>query len=428
MRVNKVRRLAQQTRNDGYLSKRDYQDITHEDSLRFKLNGNIFSFSTKIVSAENTGIIGFGGYLNPSLSNKLKLSITYFLDRPVASITKEYDVIQNWNRIGVCLCVPQHTEGWLEIKLEFNFQDTIDIWGFTANPLIIPDKIKQSISNYNELNANHLSPETFYLEHTKYFEFPILYTCGIASTSHGQSIALKKCSFCQRMLPLREDKPGALSFHKHKAKISNHQNECRACKKWRINDEFNPIRTTDQLHESSLITREKKILLREPEILSRIKERTGRSLKTKIWLKFNKKCFFCKKEVALSDYQLDHTRPLAYLWALDEYATCLCAEHNNHKKDKFPVDFYSPAQLLELSEITGLPYGELCKKEVNKIELQRIIDDIVNFATTVDPRTFVSIYRRVLELHPDINLFEILRDKSQEAYQLISVELEDRPL
>ncbi|EEC7405077.1 hypothetical protein D4L89_RS07115 [Escherichia coli] len=428
MRVNKVRRLAQQTRNDGYLSKRDYQNITYEKSLRFRLKDNIFSFSTKIISSENTGVIGFGGFLNPSYSGKLKLSISYYLDRPVANRTKEYDIIQNWNRIGLCLCVPEYTEGWLQIKLEFNLQDTIDIWGFTAAPLNIPEKIKQTINNYNELNANHLSPETFYLQHTKNFEFTILHADGIDSTSHGRSIALKKCSFCQRMLPVREDQPGALSFHKHNAKISNHQNECRACKKWRINDEFNPIRTTDQLHESSLITREKKILLREPEILTRIKERTGQSLKTKIWLKFNKKCFFCKKEVTLSEYQLDHTRPLAYLWPLDEYATCLCAEHNNHKKDKFPVDFYSPAQLIELSEITGLQYEKLCKKEVNKVELQRIINDIVNFATTVDPRTFSSIYRRVLELHPDINLFEILKNKSPETYQLIVAKLEDRSL
>src|SRR5207244_3589985 len=139
-------------------------------------------------------------------------------------------------------------------------------------------------------------------------------------------------------------------------KLSKHQNECRACKKWRINDDFNPKRTTDQLHESSVITRERRLFLRDPERLQAIKERSGAGLKSQVWERFGRRCFYCNRSLDLDEVHLDHTRPLAYLWPIDEHATCLCGEHNNQKQDKFPVDFYTDAQLHELADICGLPY------------------------------------------------------------------------
>lgn len=39
-------------------------------------------------------------------------------------------------------------------------------------------------------------------------------------------------------MPVDPNRLGALSFHKHNDKATSHQNECRACKKWRINDSF----------------------------------------------------------------------------------------------------------------------------------------------------------------------------------------------
>ena len=193
------------------------------------------------------------------------------------------------------------------------------------------------------LSQIHLLPETFYLDH----EGADLTPRG-AKPSAGQTISLKKCSYCTRLLPLDPRRPGALSFHKHNAKRTGHQNECRACKTWRINRHFNPIRTTDQLHESSVITRERQLFLRDPEILQAIKQRTGAGLKSQIWKRFNGQCFNCGKPLTLQQVQLDHTRPLAYLWPIDEHATCLCATCNNAKKERFPVDFYAPAKLRSL--------------------------------------------------------------------------------
>ena len=243
----------------------------------------------------------------------------------------------------------------------------------------------------------------------------------------GKTIQLKKCAYCQRLLPLDPRRPSALAFHKHNAKKTGHQNECRSCKKWRINNEFNPKRTTDQLHESSVITRERKIFLREPEILERVKDRNGAGLKSIIWERFDRKCFRCCEGLALDEVQLDHTRPLAYLWPIDEHATCLCAGCNNFKRERFPVDVYTGPDLRRLSGITGLPYSDLVRKDVNRPELRRILSNVVRFALEWDPRTFNATARKVKELLPDVDLFEVLRKADQDVYIQINRSLEERP-
>jgi hypothetical protein len=219
---------------------------------------------------------------------------------------------------------------------------------------------------------------------------------------------------------------GILAFHKHNAKKTKHQNECRACKKWRINDSFNPDRTADQLHESSVITRERKLFLRDSERLQAIKDRTGDGLRSQVWNRFERKCFRCGTPVTLAGFQLDHTRPLAYLWPVDEYATCLCALCNNEKKEKFPVDFYSGAQRERLSAITGLPIVELSKKELNAVELKRILDDLRGFARAWEPRTFFATARKIRELRPDVDIELLLEAADPELYSRLLFEYNTR--
>ncbi|MBE3672512.1 hypothetical protein [Pseudoalteromonas distincta] len=420
-----MRRLAVQTRNDGYSSKRDYQTITtkHSQSVTFLNNSLTFVANAQPTSHELL-IYGIGGFIYPDIATNLKITVN-FSERRIES--RVFKLTNNWNRVGFCFDITNGSASHITITLEFDNATKASFWGLDFGDIIHP--VKDFDSNIiGSLNQSHLCPEAYYFEHDTSINLDFAENSDfVHEITQGHEIELKKCSFCGRLLPLRSELLGALSFHKHNAKLSKHQNECRSCKKWRINDTFNPIRTTDQLHESSVITRERKLLLQEPIILKEIKKRTGEGLKSQIWEKFDRKCFFCKKLVKLEDFQLDHTRPLAYLWPIDEYATCLCSEHNNQKKDKFPIDFYSKNQLIELSKITGLPIEELSIKDVNEEQLNKILKDLEHYAKEWDARTFNAIARKVIEVRPQIDLFKRLHFINNKVYQELQQELQERP-
>ncbi len=117
---------------------------------------------------------------------------------------------------------------------------------------------------------------------------------------------------------------------------------------------------------------------------------------------------------------------MAYLWPIDEYATCLCAMHNNEKKDKFPVDFYTGQQLEELSRITGLPLDELRQKQINRQELDRILADLEGFARSWEPRTFFATARKIRELAPDLDIEDVLQRSNPELYSRLLFEYNPR--
>lgn len=420
-----MRRLANQSRKDIYKSNRDYQAIHDRRGKRFVPLGHgacvLVFFS--LVDADSDGRLGWGAYILSKDVTTITATITVDRVEHVQKIRVE----PNWSRVGgIVNGVTQAAK----VLLTFSWDEgslPIEIWGLNlGRPNIL--KLQSGIPDLSLLEQSHLIPETFYLDHEAAVNLDI--DAGASARfriEDGSEIKVKKCSYCGRLLPIDPRRLGLLAFHKHNAKISKHQNECRACKKWRINDSFNPKRTTDQLHESSVITRERKIFLREPEIMQQIKDRTGAGLKSKVWERFGRKCFRCDVPVALDDFQLDHTRPLAYLWPIDEYATCLCAACNNEKKEKFPVDFYKPQELKRLSEITGLPLAELKRKEVNQQELQRILSDLPSFARDWEPRTFAATARKIKELCPEIDIFAELHKVDNSEFLRLDKELKDRP-
>ena len=102
----------------------------------------------------------------------------------------------------------------------------------------------------------------------------------------------------------------------------------------------------------------------------------GKEFSNYIWEKFDKRCFNCGKRISIDEMALDHTRPLAYLYRLDEYATCLCSTCNSKKRDHFPVEFYSNQQLEELSQKTGLPIDILRSKSINQPALHQLEEDV----------------------------------------------------
>jgi hypothetical protein len=153
-----------------------------------------------------------------------------------------------------------------------------------------------------------------------------------------------------------------------------YQLECRFCKKFEVNGALNPQRTAGQMKEDGARRRHFELLLDHlyegsPQL--RYKNKYGRDLAQDIWIKFNRKCFKCNADVSLyaskleDSYNLDHTRPLALLWPLDETATCLCKSCNSSKRDRYPSDFYSADELVRLSSITGIPLEELNNPQPN---------------------------------------------------------------
>lgn len=417
-----MRRLAKQSRKDAYRSRRDYQTLFEHASQRFAAGAKGARLVVCRELPEPTHIACWGGYLRANESSSLSVRFAAGQEAMRQAITTSLE----WCREGGISFLSEPSTR-LILTLEWGPWMAVDIWGLALGAPLL-DGSTPSQEAHELLMQRHLVPETYYLQHDTAIGADIVaeQSSGF-KREDGEHIHLKKCSYCGRFLPIDIARLGVLAFHKHNAKKTLHQNECRACKKWRINDDFNPKRTTDQLHESSAITRERKLFLREPEILRAIKDRDGAGLKSQVWERFGRKCFRCSIPVELDNFQLDHTRPLAYLWPIDEYATCLCNHCNNEKKEKFPVDFYSDAQLRQLSTITRLPLGELQKKSINEKELMRILHDIHRFSQEWEPRTFAATARKIRELHPEIDLFDILRQKAPEAHSQLLEELAMRP-
>mgnify|MGYP000965473474 CR=1 FL=1 len=91
-----------------------------------------------------------------------------------------------------------------------------------------------------------------------------------------------------------------------------------------------------------------------------------------------------------------------------------------------PVVVYDQQQLRKLSSITGLSYQELEQKSLNEVELARILADIEGFARTWDALTFRSVARKVNEIHPEVDLFELLRRRNPALCNEVRRELSRR--
>ena len=400
-----MRRLAKQSRDDEYASRRDYQQVGTERGCRLRSEERIseLRWTASLPKERTSHLIGAGGFVSTATGTGGALRLE--VDGVVVANT-EIRFGTTWKRIGRAIELLDGSVVTAIISFA-EAQEYVDIWGLAAGAVEFPNRELGEHPPVDELNVVHLMPESLHLHHSR--DLPSALQ-GFSKVGDGPPIELKKCSYCGRRLPVGPGVPGGQSFHKHNAKLSGHQNECRSCKKWKINDHFNPRRTVDQFNESGIIARERRILAREAEIMQRIKEREGRGLKSIIWDRFDRACFYCGKKLTLNEMQLDHTRPLSYLWPIDEHATCLCGEHNNHKKDRFPVDFYSEKQLRRLADLTGLSFEKLSERSVCEPELARIRADIVGYARSIEPRTFNAIARKVAELKPDVDLWKELAD------------------
>ena len=256
------RRLAKQSREDLYKSKNDYQTIHPKKSQAIEAivgEQRTLILNKKIETNTNTSYVAFGGFFYP-----LQVITLYIkLVAGTSTLSKSLQLHKAWNRVGVIIEAPGAAT--ITVTLIWPASIQLSFWGLDADIVNLPDTIIALNPSVSDLQQTHLAPETFYLPHEGALALDIEEELSDQlQMSIGQEITLKKCSYCSRLLPVSRENLGSLSFHQHKSKWTKHQNECRACKKWRINNTFNPLRTTDQLHESSVITRERKIFLKEP--------------------------------------------------------------------------------------------------------------------------------------------------------------------
>ncbi len=211
-------------------------------------------------------------------------------------------------------------------------------------------------------------------------------------------LILKSCNRCGRYLPVNiANERNHLSFTNHCVaehrrpckhasfgKLRNvedttdiikldygYQLECRFCKKFEVNAAHNPQRSSGQMKEDGARRRAFELLLEalyeaSPQLIYRHKFKS--ELADDIWKRFKKQCFNCGTVLPTArDMHLDHTRPLAFLWPLDETATALCKSCNSQKRDRMPAAFYvKPGQLELLAKTTGIPLDDLQNPKPNE--------------------------------------------------------------
>lgn len=326
--------------------------------------------------------VGFGGWF--VADKKVEISFEGACLPPRRTVMTR--TLPDWGKFGTMW---RAAKGYIEVLIRIKaIEDTeMALWGLGAGQ--IEHEFLNNSKDALLVNMYQFSPEAnFYSQEVTpniYFEDGSNFIPGTKTFE----IYLKSCNRCARFLPFNY--PGErihLSFTNHctaasripckhsgfglltkvgggnKLKlIYGFQLECRYCKKFTVNGAHNGQRTAAQMKEDGARRRAFELLIMElygesPQLSYR--SRTGRELSDDIWEKFDRKCFNCSCELPTAkDMNLDHTRPLALLWPLDETATALCRDCNSSKSDQAPLDFYDKEKLEKLSRITGISLAEL---------------------------------------------------------------------
>lgn len=382
-------------------------------------------------------IIAFGGYIRSKSKAEVSIDLSYCYENQEYSVRNEWNFPiekKTWCNIGA------HTEQTINrdstvtdvvvtMTIRSKDDNKLDFICFDLNTVSKDEFLDTSCAvSFYQKTRMHV-PYLYYLATDISFD---QYLVEDYTFTDGKIVILKSCNRCGRYLPINiDDELKTLSFSLHCKKrapcvhstfrayeiqnrkdliasdlrgltlednkvVSNygHQLECKACKKFFVNAPLNPQRNAQQFKEDGLRRRAIEVLvnalLEKNLVHFEFKRRTKKEFSQYIWEKFDKRCFKCGPDsdpIQLHEMALDHTMPLAYLYRLDETATCLCSSHNSQKSDHFPVDYYSEKELGHLSKITGLSLTQLHKREVNQEVLDLLIENIVWFYDTflMDP-------------------------------------------
>ncbi len=226
------------------------------------------------------------------------------------------------------------------------------------------------------------------------------------STEHPESY-WKQCNVCGRVLPLA-------SFSKHFGwGPLERQMECRGCK-GAINALLNPKRTHQQLFESSVRRRIADLLLEgENENIS-IED---------LFKRFNSRCFKTKKPLDINDrksWAIDHILPSKYLYPLTvRNAALLSREANENKRDRWPSEFYTNSELIELARITGADLNLLSSKEPiinNNIDVNACVSRVLKVRESSD------LKKRIDQLKKMLISYNLIDKLSPENKKILGIE------
>jgi predicted RNA-binding Zn-ribbon protein involved in translation (DUF1610 family) len=227
-----------------------------------------------------------------------------------------------------------------------------------------------------------------------------------ASTEHPESY-WKQCNVCGRVLPF-----SAFSKHSGWGPLQR-QMECRGCK-GAINAILNPERTSQQLFESSIKRRVAEMLLKgENEAISK-------NFIDELFQRFGGRCFKTKKPLNKNDrssWAIDHILPSKYLYPLKvSNAALLSKEANDNKRDRWPSEFYTNNELIELAKITG---GDLAllSSTVPIVNPNINVDACVTRALSI--REGSNLQKRISELKKMLISYGLMDKLSDENKKLL---------
>jgi len=408
------------TRKSGFKASGE----TTGGECKIKLSKQIsFTNSVKLVFKNNNvtapqlfkrkmGAVAFGMYAMCWLGGSYKITISCEVNgKKYKKSTEKVDMLNaKWDNLGCHLFFPLTSK---QIKVKNLTAEVIFESQYAGNNVIylccddldaisFDYYVKNDVYDIFQQKTNLSVPHIYYLSTDKEY-LGYLTNSKELNISSGISVVLKSCNRCKRYLPINmDDEAYTLAFALHCKKRApcthhnfhdynviekdkgakrkeekdgvvysyfGHQLECKACKKFFVNAPLNPQRNAQQFKEDGLRRRAFEVLvdtlLKKNFIHFEFENRTKKQFTEYIYNKFDGKCFKCGKKLTLNEMNLDHTMPLAYLYRLDETATCLCDSHNSSKNDHFPSEYYSDDELIRLSKITGLSLDVLRSTSVN---------------------------------------------------------------
>ncbi len=217
----------------------------------------------------------------------------------------------------------------------------------------------------------------------------------------------KQCNACGRILPF-----AAFSKHSNWGPLEL-QMECRACK-GAINAILNPLRTSQQLHESAVRRRVADVFLQGTNQVIDLNQ---------LFIRFNSKCFKCRKALDPKNrptWEIDHIIPSRFLYALKvENAALLCSGCNNSKHGRWPSDFYTNNELIQLSKLTGSDLSLLASA---KPIVNSQIDVNAGVARYLTVRESSNLTKRINELKGMIGDYDLIDELTKENKKILGFE------